>query len=121
MFGNMGQMLSMLGNVGKVREMMEKVSQQLKEMRLTGSAGGGMVEVDVSGAREPLACRIAPAMFTDPDREMIEDLVTSAMVDAMNRATETQRRLITDAAGELGIPGLADMIGNAGFPGIPGM
>ncbi len=123
MFGNLGQLGqlgSLLKNMGEFREKIAQTAEALKSERFTGSAGGGLVEFDVSGALEPLGCRIDPTFFAQQDREMLEDLVTAAVLDALNRAKQSQKERMTKTAEELGLPGL-DALQNGGFPGFPGM
>ncbi|MDO4558403.1 MAG: YbaB/EbfC family nucleoid-associated protein [Planctomycetia bacterium] len=110
MFGNPMQLLSMLGNMGKIRERVTESVEKLRGQRLTGSAGGGLVEVDVNGMGEVQACRIDPSLMGG-DREMLEDLVVSAMTDSVRRSREAQKELMMDAAKEMGIPGAAEIMG----------
>ena len=109
MFGNPMQILSMLGNMGKIRERITESAEKLKSQRLTGSAGGGLVTVEVNGMGEVLSCRIDPSLM-DGDREMLEELIVSAMADGVRRARETQHGLIADAAQEMGIPGVSEIL-----------
>ena len=67
-----------------------------------GSAGGGMVKVTVSGAKEVLAVSINPQAIDPDDIEMLEDLVTAAVNDALNKAAEKERELMP-MAGNLGL------------------
>ena len=54
---------------------MEQLTAELKTKRVTGAAGGGLVEVDCNGLGEALAVRIDPSLIEKQDRELIEDLL----------------------------------------------
>lgn len=69
---------------GKVQEM----NDRLKELRVRGSAAGGMVTVELNGLQEILSCKIDPALIQKGDVELLEDLI----VGAVNEAVEDSRR-----------------------------
>ena len=101
----LGQMMSQAQEVGaRIQEMQE----QLKHQRATGSAGGGMVEVDVTGDGEVLAVRIEPSLYEKQDREMLEDLLPAAFNDARAKAKQLHAEAMQQAAGGLDLPGLGD-------------
>ena len=98
-----------LKNAQKIQEQMGVFQEKLGDIIITGSSGGGMVEIDMNGKMEALAVRITAE--ANEDREMLQDLVTAALNNAMEKVREAVNR-------ELGsmIPG-----GNQGAPGFPGM
>ena len=57
---------------------MEGLNESLRGKRATGSAGGGLVEVEFNGLQEMLSCRIDPQIFQQGDRELVEELVRAA-------------------------------------------
>jgi nucleoid-associated protein EbfC len=79
---------------------------------VTGTAGGGLVRVTMSGAGEVTAMKIDPDAVDPADVETLEDLV----VAALHSAAEEQRRLAEQKLGPLtsGLPGAG------GLPGLPG-
>ena len=77
----------LLKNAQKIQEQMGSFQEKLGDMKLTGSAGGGMTEIDMNGRMEILAVRIAPEAMED--REMLQDLVTAAFNNAMAKVRET--------------------------------
>ena len=98
-----------LKNAQKIQEQMGVFQEKLKDIKITGAAGGGMTEIDMNGKMEVLAVRIAPEAAED--REMLQDLVTAAF----NNAMEKIREAINQEMGTMlpgGIPGMQ------GFPGI---
>jgi DNA-binding YbaB/EbfC family protein len=60
--------------------------EKLGEIKITGSAGGGMTEIDMNGKMEVLAVRIAQEAMED--REMLQDLVIAAFNNAMEKIRE---------------------------------
>jgi DNA-binding YbaB/EbfC family protein len=80
--------------------------EKLGRLQITGSAGGGMIEIDMNGRMEVLAVRIAPEAMED--QGMLEDLIAAAFTNAMEKIKEAIGR-------EMGglFPG--------GMPNIPGI
>jgi len=98
-----------LKNAQKIQEQMGSFQEKLGQLKVTGSAGGGMTEIDMNGRMEVLAVRITPEAMEEGDREMLQDLVSAAFNNAMEKIREEINR-------EMGgmIPG-----GIPGFPGMP--
>jgi len=82
---------------------------KLADVSATGSAGGGMVEIDLNGKLEVLAVRIAPEAVEGGDTEMLEDLITAAFSNALEKTKEAITREVGAMAG--GIPGLSGLMG----------
>lgn len=117
MFKGLGDLASMLKNVQQIQGQMEQMKEQLRQKRVEGSAGGGMVTVEANGQQEVVNCRIAAELFDQGDREMIEDLV----VAATNQALEAARKAAQEEMGKtfegLQIPGLSDALNQFTSPG----
>lgn len=86
------------------------MTEQLKLQRATGTAGGGMVTVEVNGVGEVLKCRIDPSLSTDSDREMIEDLLPAAINQAVAKAKELHAEAIRSLTQGMDVPGLDEMM-----------
>ena len=95
-------MQALMKQAQQMREQLKKAQEELKASEFVGSAGGGMVKVTVSGAKEVLAVSINPQAIDPDDIEMLEDLVTAAVNDALNKAAEKERELMP-MAGNLGL------------------
>jgi DNA-binding YbaB/EbfC family protein len=93
---------------------LEQLQSELKAKRVTGSAGGGMVEVECNGMGDALAVRIDPALFERQDRELLEDLLPAAINGARQKARELNAEMMQQLTGGMAIPGLADMLGSLG-------
>jgi DNA-binding YbaB/EbfC family protein len=97
--------LDILKNAQKIQEQMGAFQETLCTLKAAGSAGGGMVEIELNGKLEILAVKISPDAMED--REMLQDLVMAAF----NSATEKIREAINRKMGAMtGVPGF-------GFPG----
>jgi DNA-binding YbaB/EbfC family protein len=99
-----------LKNAQKIQEQMGSLQEKLGAVVVTGSAGAGMVEVDINGRMELLAVRIAPEAVNPGEVEMLQDLITAAFAGAMEKIREAVNREMGALAG--GLP--------PGFPGFPG-
>jgi DNA-binding YbaB/EbfC family protein len=82
---------------------------KLANISATGSAGGGMVEIELNGKLEILSVQIAPEAIEGGDTEMIEDLVMAAFSNALEKTREAITREVGAMAG--GIPGLSGLMG----------
>jgi DNA-binding YbaB/EbfC family protein len=94
---------------------LEQLNAELKTKRVTGAAGGGLVEVDANGLGEALAVRIDPTLIEKQDRELLETLLPGAMNAARQKARELHQQSMQQLTGGMQIPGLADALGNLGI------
>lgn len=78
-------MKDLLGMMSKAKEMQAKfqaMQEDLANMEVTGQAGGGLVEVTISGKFEMRSLKIDPSLFKEDDVEILEDLILAAHNDA---------------------------------------
>ena len=97
-----------LKNAGQLQEQMGVFQEKLAAISARGSAGGGMVEIELNGKFEVTAVRIAPEAVEDI--EMLQDLVMAAFSSGTEKIQEAIKNEIGAMAGSLNIPGL---MGNA--------
>jgi len=90
-----------LKNAQKLQEQMSGFQEKLGAVTATGSAGAGLVEIDINGKLELLAVRIAPQAVDGGDVEMLQDLILSAFTDGMAKVKEA----ISCQVGAMGFPG----------------
>jgi DNA-binding YbaB/EbfC family protein len=83
-----------------------EIQEQLAEKIVTGSAGGDMVTVDANGAQEIISINIEESLVASGDTEMLQDLVTAAVNDALRRSRELATEEMSKITGGLRIPGL---------------
>lgn len=98
-FGGGMNMQALMKQAQQMQEQLKKAQDELKESEFIGSAGGGMVNVTVSGAKEVLAVSIKPEAVDPEDIEMLEDLITAAVNDALNKVAEKERELMPNMGG----------------------
>ena len=99
MRGNIAQLMQ---QAQKMQENMQKVQQEIAALEVTGSAGGGMVSVTLSGAKECRKVRIDPGVLSDP--EMAEDLIAAAFNAASNKIDAASREKMAGATAGMPIP-----------------
>ena len=83
----------------EMQEKMERAEEQLDSTTLTGSSGGGMVEVECTGNKKITAIRIKPEIIDPDDVEMLEDLIIAGVNDAIAKADELEKSLKGDMPG----------------------
>ncbi len=93
--------------LAQFRQMQENLEQQVREIRVEASAGGGMVTVKMDGQKRITDVRIDPEVFAGKDQEMLQDLLQAAVNDASRRVDEELQNQLKGMAG--GIPGLAGL------------
>lgn len=102
MRGNIAQLMQ---QAQKMQENLQKAQAEMANIEVTGSAGGGMVSVTLTGTKECRKVRIDPSVLADP--EMAEDLVAAAFNDASNKVdAESQARMGAATAGMPLPPGM---------------
>jgi nucleoid-associated protein EbfC len=92
--------------VQQMQNRMMKIQQELEETVVEGSAGGGVVTAQVSGSREFKGIKIDPSVVDPDDVEMLEDLITVAIGDAMTKAANLSQERLGALTGGMKIPGL---------------
>src|SRR5213078_1076430 len=89
-FKELGQFASLIKQIPKIREEMDKLQQRLSQITAEGTAGAGMVTVKANGKMEVLSCVLSDELMALNDREMVEDLIRAAT----NQALERVRKLV---------------------------
>ena len=110
MFKNLGALSSLLKGAQDVRARMEQIQEQLRQKRVEGSAGGGMVVIEMNGKQDVVNCRIEPQLITQQDRELLEELVVAAVHQALEKSRALQSEEMSKLVGGLQIPGLTEAL-----------
>jgi DNA-binding YbaB/EbfC family protein len=97
----------------KMQQQVASAQEQLAETELTGTAGGGLVTVTITGTGEVTAVHIDPKAVDPDDVETLEDLVLAAL----HNAAEAVRELTEEKMGPL-TSGLGGLGGGLGLPGF---
>src|SRR5256885_13255283 len=105
----MGQQFKMLKQLQQMQAKMAKIQEDLGQKTVTGTAGGGVVEVVVNGHQKVLSVTLKPEVVDPADVDMLQDLVLAAVNDAMDQARDL-------ASKEMG----AVTAGNGGPPPVCG-
>ena len=125
MFKGLGSLKDIGSLLKQAQEMggkMQAINEELKTKRVTGQAGGGLIEVEANGLSEVLAVRIDPSLIEKQDGEMIEDLLPAAFNSAQSKAKQMYAEAMQSLTGGLPIPGLQDALGQlGGGPGTDGV
>ena len=102
MRGNIAQLMQ---QAQKMQENLQRAQEEIATIEATGSAGGGMVSVTLSGRKECRKVRIDPSVLSD--QEMLEDLIAAAFNDASNKIdAESQAKMGAATAGMQLPPGV---------------
>ena len=99
MRGNIAQLMQ---QAQKMQADMQRVQEELASLEVTGKAGGGMVEVTLTGRMECRKVRIDPSVITDA--EMTEDLVAAAINDAVNKVNAASQEKMGAATAGMQLP-----------------
>lgn len=111
MLKNLGNLASMMKQAQEMGGRLQELNAELKNRRTTGAAGGGMVEIEINGLMEVNRCTIDPQLVAQQDRELLEDLIASAMNQAVLKARQLHAEAVQSVTGGLQIPGLEEALG----------
>ena len=99
-------MQSMIKQAQKMQEQMTQLQTELDEREYTAAAGGGAVSCTVSGKREVLRLDIKPEVVDPEDVEMLSDLITAAVNEALRKADSEASANMAKLTGGLNLGGL---------------
>lgn len=102
----MNNMNQMMKQVKKMQEQMLKAQEELGGKTVEGTSGGGVVTVEVNGHKKVLSIQIKPEAVDPDDVEMLQDLVLTAVNDALTKAEELANSDMGKFTGGMKIPGL---------------
>ncbi|MBE6750423.1 MAG: YbaB/EbfC family nucleoid-associated protein [Ruminococcaceae bacterium] len=104
--GGPGNMNQMLKTAQKMQADMAALQEDLENREFTATSGGGMVEVTVDGKHLIKSIKINPDAVDPDDAEMLEDLITVAVNEAITNAIKTSEEEMGAITGGLNMPGL---------------
>ncbi len=99
-------MAKLLTQFQKMQGDMKKIQKEIAKEKVTGSSGGGMVEVTINGKLEVVDIKIEKKLLEEKDKEMLEDLVLAAVNKALLKAQQLAKERMGRLAGGLNIPGI---------------
>ncbi|MFB8792918.1 MAG: YbaB/EbfC family nucleoid-associated protein [Microcoleus sp.] len=102
--GKMKELTEAFKKAQQVQEGAKKLQEELDQMEIEGTSGGGLVKVVLSGNQEPRRVIISPDAMGE-GADVVSDLVTAAMLDAYAKSTMTMREKMEELTGGLNLPG----------------
>jgi hypothetical protein len=105
MKGMMGGMAGLMKQANQMQLKMKKLQEELATREFSGTSGGGAVTAKVTGDNKVVGITINPEVLKSGDVEMLQDLVASAVNDALKVAKETSTQEMSKITGGLSIPG----------------
>jgi nucleoid-associated protein EbfC len=99
----MGMNRDMIARIQQMQQQALKAQQQLAEQVVDGSSGGGAVNISVTGGLKVESLKIAPEVVDPGDIEMLEDLVTAAVNEALQKVQSLQMQQVAGLAGQFGL------------------
>ena len=106
MGGGPQNMNAMIRQAQKMQEDMEALQADLDEREYDISAGGGVVNVKISGKKEILSIDIKPEIVDPDDIETLSDILVAAVNEAIKRVDDTNNEELNKVTGPMNIPGL---------------
>ena len=104
--GGAGNMSAMLQQAQKMQEDMQSLQEELDGREYEVSAGGGAVNVKISGKKQILALDIDPEIVDPDDIETLSDILIAAVNEAIKRVDDTNTQEMSKLTGALGMPGM---------------
>ena len=98
-----GQLGQLMQQAQQMQENLKRAQEEIAKLEVTGSAGGGMVEVTMTGRHEVRRVRIDRKLITD-DPEMAEDMVAAAVNDAVNKVAEASQQKLGSVSSGMNLP-----------------
>ena len=98
-----GQLAGLMKQAQQMQENMKRMQDQLGTIEVEGQAGSGMVKVVMTCKHEVKRVSIAPALMGD-DREMLEDLITTALNDVVRKVESTTQEKMSGMTAGLPLP-----------------
>lgn len=99
----MGMNRDMMARMQQMQQQMMKAQEELNEQIIEGTAGGGAVTITITGGLQVQSVKLAPEVVDPDDIEMLEDLVTAAVNEAVQKVQALQADQMGGLAGQLGI------------------
>ena len=103
--GNKG-MKDLMKKAQKMQQDLAKAQEELANKIVEGSAGGGMVKVEMNGKNQIVSLKIDKEVVDPEDVEMLEDLIVAAINEAQEKITQTSQDELGKLTGGINIPGM---------------
>ena len=120
MFKGLGQLAGLMKQASQIQGRMQDMQETLRRIKVEGSAGGGMIVVEMNGQQQALSCRVDPTLLTADNQEMLEELLVAAVNQAADKAKEAAANEMSKLANGLDLPGLSESLSKMGLSGSDG-
>lgn len=104
--GGMGNMNAMMKQAQKMQMELARAQEEIQDMTFEATAGGGMVKAVAKGDNTLVSLTIDPEAVDPQDVEMLQDMITAAVNEALRGVSEMGTQRINAATGGMNIPGL---------------
>lgn len=104
--GGMAGMGSMIAKAQKMQADMAAAQAEVEASEVEATAGGGVVTVRATGSKKIIGIKISPDAVDPDDIEMLEDLVTAAVNEALSKADELMQQKVGGITGGMNFPGM---------------
>ena len=98
---NLGEMMK---SAQQMQDKMKSMQDELSNMEVTGVAGGGLVEVTMTGKHETKGVKIDPSLIVTDEAEVLEDLIAAAFNDAKGKVETMMQEKMSELTGGLQLP-----------------
>ena len=99
-----------MNNLARMAQQMQadmaRAEQELREMTVEGTAGGGVVKAVVTGKQELVSLTLDPSVVDPDDVDMLQDLIVAAIGDAIAQVRKATEEKMARVTGGISIPGL---------------
>ncbi|MBO5104356.1 MAG: YbaB/EbfC family nucleoid-associated protein [Ruminococcus sp.] len=106
MGGNAQNMNQMIKQAQKMQDQITELQEDIEEREFSATAGGGAVEVVITGKKTIKSLSIKPEVVDPEDIDMLQDLIISAVNEAINNVESTTEAEMSKITGGVSIPGL---------------
>jgi DNA-binding YbaB/EbfC family protein len=100
----MADFLGMMKQAAQLQSKMKAMQDELETVEVEGLSGGGLVVVRMTAKMEVKAIRIDPSLMKDEEREVLQDLLVTALGDARRKAEAAMQEKMATLTGGLGLP-----------------
>jgi len=100
----MPDFLGMMKQAAQLQSKMQAMQEELGNVEVEGTSGGGLVSVRMTAKMDVKAIKIDPSLMKPEEREIVEDLIVTALADARRKAEAAMQEKMQSLAGGLGLP-----------------
>ncbi len=100
----MKDLMGMMKQVKDMQDRMQRLQDELGALEITGSSGGGLVSVTLTGKGDMKGVKIDPSLLKPDDAEIIEDLIVAATADAKTKVEARLQEKMSEVTGGLPLP-----------------